>query len=203
MRRIFIGLALALVVLQAWAQARDENAAQCANRNDPDASIRGCTALIQSGQEPTANLAADYINRAWAYALKGIYEQEFADLTKAISLDPNNADVFHYRGAVYEHRGEHDLAIKDFDESLRLRPNDAPTLDSRGAVFMKMGKFDKALSDFNTAVQYGHFINSLYARGWAKLKMGDTTGGNADIAAAKAANPNIAEKWDKYYGIKP
>ena len=40
--------------------------------------------------------------------------------------------------------------------------------------------------------------NSLYGRGMAKLKSGDRAGGDADIAAAKAINPDIAEVYVGY-----
>ena len=42
---------------------------------------------------------------------------------------------------------------------------------------------------------------SLYGRGTAKLKKGDNRGGNADIAAAKAIKPDIAEDFGRY-GVK-
>jgi hypothetical protein len=36
------------------------------------------------------------------------------------------------------------------------------------------------------------------ARGLAKLKKGDTTGGDADIAAAKTIEVNIVEEFARY-----
>jgi hypothetical protein len=43
---------------------------------------------------------------------------------------------------------------------------------------------------------------SLYGRGVAKLKKGDSTAGNDDVAAAKAIQADIAEELAKY-GIQP
>jgi hypothetical protein len=40
--------------------------------------------------------------------------------------------------------------------------------------------------------------SSLYGRGLAKLKKGDTTGGNADIAAAKAIEAKIVGDFARY-----
>ena len=37
---------------------------------------------------------------------------------------------------------------------------------------------------------------ALYARGLTLLKKGDAAVGKADIAAAKAINPNVAEQFD-------
>ena len=39
---------------------------------------------------------------------------------------------------------------------------------------------------------------SLYGPGLAKLKKGDRAGGDADVAAAKAIEPNIVEKYATY-----
>ena len=36
----------------------------------------------------------------------------------------------------------------------------------------------------------------LYGRGLAEIKSGETAEGAADIAAAKAINPNIAEEYE-------
>ena len=43
-----------------------------------------------------------------------------------------------------------------------------------------------------------NLAGSLYGRGIAKLKKGDATGGNADIAAAKAIRPEIADEFARY-----
>ena len=40
--------------------------------------------------------------------------------------------------------------------------------------------------------------SSLYGRGLAKLKKGDTTGGNTDIGAAKKIQSNIGETFARY-----
>jgi hypothetical protein len=43
--------------------------------------------------------------------------------------------------------------------------------------------------------------SSLYGRGVAKLKKGDSNAGNSDIAAAKAIQADIAEEFARY-GVK-
>jgi hypothetical protein len=55
-----------------------------------------------------------------------------------------------------------------------------------------MGQWDWAIDDYNAALRINPMLaSSLYGRGLAKLKKGDPTGGNADIAAAKAIEANI------------
>jgi len=62
-----------------------------------------------------------------------------------------------------------------------------------------MGQWDSAIDDYNEALQFNpNLASSLYGRGLAKLKKGDTTGGNADIAAAKAIEAKIVGDFARY-----
>ena len=72
----------------------------------------------------------------------------------------------------------HDLAIVHYN---------------RGAAWSDKGDLDRAIADYTEAIRLDRAnAYSLYGRGVAKLKKGDTAGGNADIAAAKAIKPDIA-----------
>jgi len=122
MRRILIGLALALAALPASAQTRDELWEHCEDDN-PDLSIGGCTALIQSGQETTENLANAFYNRGLAYRQNGLYDQAISDYTQALRLTPNDPGTYNNRGFAYEKKGERDMAIADYRAALRIDPN--------------------------------------------------------------------------------
>src|SRR5208337_3678969 len=55
--------------------------------------------------------------------------------TEAIRFEPNNDEVYFYRGLAYGHKGEFDKAIADFTETIRLKPvksHQAYAYDSRG-----------------------------------------------------------------------
>jgi tetratricopeptide (TPR) repeat protein len=159
-----------------------------------DAAITACTGAIASNKYSGRNLATFYGIRGSAYLIKGDNDHAIADLSEAIRLDPANANNFYPRCRARALDGK-DLngALADCNESLRSRPNNGYVLNSRGLVEFKLGAFDAAISDYNAAVaQNAKDADSLYARGVAKLKNGDTAGGNADIAAAKAIKPNIA-----------
>lgn len=120
MRRIWIVLVLAFVALPSWAQSRlDFNL--CADKDNPDASIAGCTALIQKG-ETDYNI---YYKRALAYFDKGRYAEAIADLTKVIALDPKDHSYYSLRGFAYEKKGQRTQAIADYRTSLKLNPPDS------------------------------------------------------------------------------
>jgi Flp pilus assembly protein TadD len=63
-------------------------------------------------------------------------------------------------------------------------------------------RLDDAVRDFDAALELApKTASSLYGRGVAKIRRGDTAGGNADVAAAKAIQANITEEMAGY-GIK-
>ena len=65
-----------------------------------------------------------------------------------------------------------------------------------------MGEWDSAIDDYSSALQLDpKLASSLYGRGLAKLKKGDITGGNADVAAAKEIDSNIVEDF-VHYGVQ-
>jgi tetratricopeptide (TPR) repeat protein len=78
--------------LAAVGQSRREDLKKRVS-SDPDTSIAGCTALIQTGRESTASLVGTYYRRASAYMRKGDYDHAIQDYDDAIRLNPNDAPV--------------------------------------------------------------------------------------------------------------
>src|SRR5262245_64207120 len=81
----FIGI----VLLGLWlaTAARADSAADCFSE-DLDRRIEGCTALIEQGDQGTADLSYAYAMRALAYSLKGRYETAIRDYDVAIAMKP-------------------------------------------------------------------------------------------------------------------
>jgi tetratricopeptide (TPR) repeat protein len=81
-----------------------------------------------------------------------------------------------------------------------------PTAWAAGSRYLcvsrKLGQFDKALADYDVALTKNpKNADWLYGRGVTKLRKGDTTDGNADIAGAKIIKADVAEEYARY-GIK-
>jgi tetratricopeptide (TPR) repeat protein len=65
-----------------------------------------------------------------------------------------------------------------------------------------MGSLDAAIADYDAALRIDPKIaNALYGRGAAKRLKGDTAGSEADVAAAQAIKPNVADEMARY-GVK-
>jgi tetratricopeptide (TPR) repeat protein len=86
---------------------------------------------------------------------------------------------------------------------LRLRPNEAQTLDSRAFVWLRTGRLDKAIEDAGAALARDpKLASSLYVRGVAKCRLGDSTAGDADLAAARFIEPKVDNEFGRY-GVRP
>jgi tetratricopeptide (TPR) repeat protein len=70
-----------------------------------------------------------YYCRSRGWYNKNDFNRAFADLTRAIDLDPRFAKAFGNRGLTRLRLGQTDEAEKDFAECLRLDPNLKPELE--------------------------------------------------------------------------
>ena len=82
---------------------------------------------------------------------------------------------------------------------MALRPSYLDALDSRGFVKLKMAQPSNAIADYDAALRINpKHASSLYGRGIAKLRIGNTVAGNGDISAAKLSQSDIAEEFARY-----
>jgi tetratricopeptide (TPR) repeat protein len=139
-----------------------------------------------------------------AYESMGQGDRALADFDKAVALVPNNPDLLNARCWERAVTGSQlDMALTDCNSALTLKPDNATALDSRCLVYYRMGNYPAAISDCDEAIKNDDKMSSsLYIGGLAKLKIGDASGGDADIAAAKKIDEKIADTYGGY-GVKP
>ena len=98
-----------------------------------------------------------------------------------------------------------DRALDDCKQALsRLPPAErAVALSNRSLVYLRLGQLDRSIADATGAIGLqARSGNPLYVRGLAELRQGLTTKGQADIAAAKKLQPDIARHYEAM-GLKP
>lgn len=111
-------------------------------------------------------------------------------LSAAPAAAASNDDVDHCQR---QHtNGDIDLAIAGCTGMIRSGDwsgrNLAPIYFQRGNAYFDKAEYDKAVHDFDKALQLKpNDPAALMDRGLAKIKLGDIDGGNADLAASKAA----------------
>lgn len=142
------------------------------------------------------DLADAYNNRGIAWRLKGDDTRALEDFDQALRLQPGDVDALYNRGLAFSGLGQYDRAIAAFDSALHLQPDDFDAFAARGLAWLHKGDSGRALQDFDRVLgtRPGNVI-ALYGRGIARHRTGNQKGGDADIAAAKAIQPDIADKF--------
>lgn len=142
--------------------------------------------------ELNPQFAQAVFNRGNALDEKGQFVRAIQDYDQAIKLNPNYAMAFNNRGYVWDERHDFDRAIKDYDRAIDLHPQYAQAFNNRGIAYANKGDWDRAIRDYDRAIELDPgYAAAFYNRGVAKLKNGKIRDGKADIATAKAINPDI------------
>src|SRR5215471_13026444 len=78
-----------------------------------------------------------------------------------------------------------------------------PSRDSLAFTYLKLGEIDRAIAEYDSVLRADpEKPFSLYGRGVAKQKKGDVVGAEADMLAARAIRPDIADKFAEM-GFQP
>jgi tetratricopeptide (TPR) repeat protein len=113
--------AAALGALLAFAApARAGMLEDCDQSRDLDLMIKGCTAVIGSGEWSGKNLAAAYYNRGNAYRGLGEYSQAIENYDQALRLVPGYAKAYGNRAIARCHLGLVEASLDDRMQALRL-----------------------------------------------------------------------------------
>jgi tetratricopeptide (TPR) repeat protein len=152
--------------------------------NDADTSIAACTALIRSGQDSAANLAAAYFNRGNALYRKSQFERAnggagdgfggkpldhaIADYGQAIRIWPDAPEPYVNRGIAYYEKGEYDRAIADDDQAVRLKPDLAEAYNNRSLAYYKKRDYERATRDFDQTIR----LNKNYGNAMINRSLG-------------------------------
>lgn len=120
-----------------------------------------------------------------------------ASLDQAVAASPTNPGLLNARCFV---RGLQkvnlDEALDDCDLALKAKPQSANIIDSKAFILFQQGRYQDALETYNRALTIDpKEAASLFMRGHTKRKLGDETGGQADIAAAKALDGDIQNEF--------
>lgn len=81
-----------------------------------------------------------------------IYKVAFEDCAIALSMRPNHAPAFEYRGLMYLDRQQFNEAFADANELIRLKPNYRIGYDIRATCYFKRNEPAKALADYDKCI---------------------------------------------------
>jgi tetratricopeptide (TPR) repeat protein len=139
-----------------------------------------------------------FFNRGNAHLAKAQYDHAIDDYNQAIRLKADFGPAYDNRCWARAVVGILKQALADCSIALRLMPGNTSTYDSRGFIFLKMGQPDAAVSSYDAALRLDPKLAfAMYGRGLAKLRNEDPAG-EADIAAAKTLQADIAQEYLRY-----
>jgi tetratricopeptide (TPR) repeat protein len=141
-----------------------------------------------------------YDARGSALQAMGRYGDAIADFGSAIVRAPADAGAWNARCWVRMVANTAlPAALADCAQAIRLDPGSSHPYDSLGWVYLRMNDPRNAIRNFDAALERTPKLpTSLYGRGLARMALGDNGHGARDIAAARALQPGIAERFGSY-----
>lgn len=95
----------------------------------------------------------DLLSQAQSAYRSGDHSRALALATRAVELDPQNPQGFHFRGQLYGMQGRHRQAIADYDAVLKLSPKAVEVYNRRGSEHFKLGHIEASIADFDRAIE--------------------------------------------------
>lgn len=118
-----------------------------------DLAVLAYDDALKDASLPPARQASLYSDRGVAkWRLKQL-DGALADLTKAVSLNPDYALAYNNRGNVLMEMNRVEDAYKDFDKAVALSPGFGPAYSNRGNANQKLKHLEAAESDFRKAIE--------------------------------------------------
>jgi len=193
-----IGLLVGGLLIGSIASALADDRSICGAAPPKSDTIPACSRIIASPRTSDHDRALAYTFRADAMRTQDNAAGAVTDYGEALTLLPEYLPALCGRAGAYRSLHQYELALRDLDKALAT-PSQSPALvlsalyAQRGAVYRAMGDTARAIPDLDNALKISpRNAKALYQRGLAKSAMGDQAGGEADIAAAKAIDPDVA-----------
>ncbi len=102
-------------------------------------------------------------DRGTCYIRNKKTEEGMLDYSKALEIDPKNADTYYFRGSSYFFfLANTDSAIADLNRAVEYNPKFKIAFNLRGTVYSIKMDFDKAIEDANTAISIDPDYSSPY-----------------------------------------
>jgi len=113
-----------------------------------------------------ARLAKKHVRKGYDHYKENRLKQAREELSRAIEIDPENAEAFFWRARTFIRMGQYNDAIGDLREVVDLNPRYSPAYDNLGWLFMRRNKYDESLAHLNKSIElqpdngWAHYMRS-------------------------------------------
>jgi TonB family protein len=169
-----------------------------------DLAVADCSKAITLQEQQSHPIAGYYVTRGDALVGARQYEKAVVDYDHAMTLDTKDLRILLYRCEARAAWGN-DLrkGWNDCASYVNTTGGDARSREAMSLIRWRLQDYPVAIAQADMSLaMYAKRAPALYLRGIAKLKAGDAAGGQADVAAAKAIDPKIAQTYAAY-GVTP
>jgi tetratricopeptide (TPR) repeat protein len=99
-----------------------------------------------------ASQGEDCFRRGYLFAMSREWEQAIEWYSKAIELNPKNAEVYFQRAITYEMTGKTLSAIEDYETAVKLKPASYLAMEYLAKLYESEGRYDKAVDLYTRAL---------------------------------------------------
>jgi lipoprotein NlpI len=105
--------------------------------------------IVGLTRDDPAETVANLLTRARDANVKGHTDDALKLADKAVSLEPNNANIYLFRGILHAGAKHSNEALTDFTKTIELDPKAADAYDRRGSEHFKLGHIAESIADFD------------------------------------------------------
>ena len=133
----------------------------------------------------------------------GNYEACIAILDEIISIDPENAEAWHFYGFANNQLKRHEDAVSNLDKAIRLKHDYSRAYVERGIAKNELGQHEKAINNFNQAIQLDRKDRrAWHCLGTVKTQLGQFDEAIKDFDEAINIDANYDSAWDSRGTVK-
>jgi len=175
------------------------------NPNDEKCLINVKGVLNTIYEQEHINDANENKRQGMDFLAQGLFDKAIEVFTRAISLCPNDLEVFRFRAVALSQKGEvyrldnnlsraieeYDRAILDFTHILNHNSQDAEVYHLRGCLYSFKKEYDIAINDLSEAIRLEHTKYLYYlSRGSTYNMMGENEKAKQDLKTVLQMNPD-------------
>jgi tetratricopeptide (TPR) repeat protein len=107
-------------------------------------------------------ISDEYMHQGDAFYEFKQYDDAIRYYSKAILLDPNNAEAYNNLGVISYKKVEYDNAIEYYNKAVSINSNSSEVFANLGLGYAQKGKFSKALENYNKALKINPKCEDAY-----------------------------------------
>lgn len=162
--------------------------------------------VIREGKELTIDVVLGKAPEKEDYE-KMVKTQEIDNYTKAIELNPKDADAYYGRGVACIQSNEYQGAIDNFSKAIELDTKYVSAYLGRGLAYYNLGQDQKAIDNYSKAIELNPKDALVYCnRGNIYYRLGQYQKARDDYSKAIELNPKDAlaycNRGDTYYRLR-